>query len=247
MTLNVLERTLPMAITARDLAVTGGRGPVFGPLDLDVPHGWVVAIVGPQGSGRTSLLLTLSGRMRPSSGSLAVLDTDARKNPRRVQRHCAVAGFSAIDTLDEGLRVSEVIRERADIVVPLWRRPLHATDPAFETLVTDVFGDDPLELTAPIASLSALDHARLRVLLALIGDPELVAVDDVDTVRDPAEQRKLWQALQRVCARGLTVVAAATSAAAIPGDIRVVRLAPETTPPEPTPTAPVRALITLEA
>jgi ABC-type multidrug transport system ATPase subunit len=224
MSLSLSERDLPMAVQARALALTGARGPVYGPLDFDVPAGWVVAAVGAQGTGRTSLLLTLAGRMRPSSGSLRVLGVDPLKRPRVVQTRCAVAGFSPIDTLDEGLRVREVITERADLVVPLWRRPLRVTDPAMGALVDCIFGGDPLDMGAQVASLSALDLARLRVLLALIGNPRLLAVDDMDAVRDPEEQRRLWESLQRVCGRGVTVVAAAASAIAIPGDIRVVHV-----------------------
>lgn len=226
MTLTAAERTLPQTITARGLALGSRRGPVYGPLDLDVPTGWVVAVVGPQGSGRTSLLLTLAGRLRPTSGTVTVLGTDGVRHARFVQRHAAVAGFAAIDDLDGGLRVRELIKERADLVVPLWRRPLHVTDAAYTDLVTHVFGAATLDLDVMVADLSALGLARLRVLLAMIGRPQLVVVDDVDAVRDPAEQRELWRTLQRICGAGVTVVAATTSAAAIPDGVRVVSLTP---------------------
>lgn len=217
------ERELPRALSARSLILEGARGRVYGPVDLDVPSGWLVALVGHQGSGRTSLLLTLTGRMVPTSGWLSVLGRDPAHR-RFLQAHCALAGFASIDSLDESLRVGEVIAERAGLVVPLWRRPQRFGDPAMQELIACVFGDHVLDPDVQLWELSALRLAQLHVLLALIGAPRVMAVDDVDAVRDPREQGELWRTLQRVCGRGVTVVAAATSSRFIPGDIRVVEL-----------------------
>ncbi|TVT23945.1 ABC transporter ATP-binding protein, partial [Amycolatopsis rhizosphaerae] len=52
------------AVTARGLGVRGPRGPVFENVDLEVPAGGFLVVHGPGGSGRTSLLLALSGRLR---------------------------------------------------------------------------------------------------------------------------------------------------------------------------------------
>lgn len=224
MSLSADESRLPLDVKARDLVLQGPRGPVYGPLDLDIPAGWLIAVVGREGSGRTSLLLTLSGRMRPTSGSLEILGTDGLRHARRIQRRSAVACFSAIDALDEGLRLRELIHERADFSVPLWRRAPRLGDPAMTSLIECVFGDAPFDPDAFVWQLSTLDRFRLRILLALIASPELLVVDDVDTVRRPADQGRVWWTLQRVCERGITVIAASTSATAIPGDVRVVRI-----------------------
>ena len=62
-----------LAVRADGLTRSGSLGPVFGPVDLRIPFGGLAVVQGFAGSGRTSLLLTLSGRMRPSSGKLRVL------------------------------------------------------------------------------------------------------------------------------------------------------------------------------
>jgi ABC-type multidrug transport system ATPase subunit len=232
------EAKLPLDVCARDLRLVGPRGDVYGPVDLDVPAGWTMAVVGRQGSGRTSLLLTLAGRMRPTSGTLTVVGSDAIAHPRRVQRRCAVAGFATIDALDDGLRVREVVREQAEFSVPLWRRPLGLHSQGMAALIETVYGTAPFEPDAFIWQLSTLERSQLRVLLALIASPSLLVVDDVDAVRRPADQERLWRTLQRACATGCTVIAASSSAAAIPGDIRVTRIgdgaeSTSTQPPEP--------------
>ena len=62
--------TRETAVSARGLTLHTRRGAVYGPVDLDVPAGALVVVQGPQGGGRSSLLLTLAGRMVPDRGSV---------------------------------------------------------------------------------------------------------------------------------------------------------------------------------
>ena len=57
----------PPAVRARALQLHADRGAVYGPVDLDLAAGALTLIQGPQGAGRTSLLLTLAGRMVPDA------------------------------------------------------------------------------------------------------------------------------------------------------------------------------------
>jgi ABC-type multidrug transport system ATPase subunit len=213
-----------LAVHAERLTLRASRGPVYGPVDLDVPEGWLVAVVGAQGEGRTSLLLTIAGRMRPTSGSLDVLGHHLPSGRARVQSHCALANFTGIDTLDDALTVGELIRERADLSVPLWRRPIAIGDDAMNDLMDLVYDGQAPDPATVVWHLTPLQVAQTRLLLALIGGPRLIVVDDADVVRDPAEQARLWSTLQRICSTGVTIVAASTSRAAIPGDVRAVDL-----------------------
>ena len=215
----------PPAVQARGLTLEGPRGRVYGPLDLDVPQGWLVALVGAQGTGRTAALLTIAGRMGYSSGELRVLDHDLPRGRRAVQSHCAIAGFDQVDVLDEGLTLGELAKERAGLSVPLWRRPMGLRDDRMLALARLVFAPaSPPDWETRIFELTQLQLLQARLLLALIGDSRLLVVDDVDTVRDPDEQRRAWQTLQRICGTGVTVVASATATTAIPGDISVAHL-----------------------
>lgn len=197
---------------------------MFGPVTLEISEGWLVALVGPEQSGRTSLLLTLAGRMDPSAGTVDVLGHRLPHGRRLVHRHTALAGFDGIDTLDEGLTVAELLQERADLSVPLWRRPLRVGDERMAELARTVFGPDAPDLDTQVWHLSALQTFQLRLLIALVGAPTLLVVDDVDAVRDPDEQRQVWRSLQRICGLRITVVATAASATAIPADVHVLTL-----------------------
>lgn len=215
----------PPAILAGELTLRASRGPVYGPLDLQIPTGWLVALVGGPGSGRTSLLLTLAGRMRPTAGTLQVLGHRLPRGRRTVQAHCALACFDQVDTPDEALTMAELLRERAEITVPLWRRPMRLADPPMDDMLTTVFGESLPDPATQVWHLTPLQVAQLQVAIALIGNPQILVVDDVDDLREPAAQAAFWQTLQRVTGRGVTVVAATTSTIAIPAEMRIVRLA----------------------
>lgn len=215
----------PPAILAGELMLRASRGPVYGPLDLQIPTGWLVALVGGPGSGRTSLLLTLAGRMRPTSGTLQVLGHRLPRGRRTVHAHCALACFDQVDTPDEALTMAELLRERAEITVPLWRRPLRLGDARMNDLLTTVFGEVLPDPATQVWHLTPLQVAQLQVAIALIGNPQILVVDDVDDLREPAAQTAFWRSLQRVAGSGVTVVAATTSPVAIPPEVRLVQLA----------------------
>lgn len=198
------------AVVAKDLALRGSRGPVYGPLSLEVPTGSVFALTGPAGSGRTSLLLTLTARFRPSQGSLTILGEVMPRHRRQVQRHTAIAGFSGLDEVDDALHVGELITERLDLVTPLFRRaPGLDSDVARDTWAT-VMGQAEIPARARIDELTPLEELQLRIVLALLGRPALLAVDDVDRLRDPDHRDALWASLSRIADSGTTVITSTT-------------------------------------
>lgn len=219
--------TAEPAVSARGLGLDGSRGAVYSAVDLDIAAGAAVALVGAQGSGRTALLLTLSGRMAFTSGTLRLLGHDLPRGRRDVQHHAAVAHVAGIDDLDEGLTIGELFEERSGLSVPLWRRPLRRTDPGAGELAALAYGagSEP-DWATPVWALSPLQRLQTCLLLALIGSPRVVVVDDVDSVRDPDEQRLAWASLRRAAERGIAVAGSTTAAVAVPAGVRVVPLIP---------------------
>lgn len=62
----------PPAVVARGITMRGPWGPVYGPVDLEIPDGGVTVLVCPAGTPRDALLMTIAGRMTPMSGELTV-------------------------------------------------------------------------------------------------------------------------------------------------------------------------------
>src|SRR4051794_5828343 len=112
-----------LATQTRGLRLTGDRGTVYGPLDLEVAAGTLAVVRGPQGSGRTSLLLTLAGRMVPDpSSQVTVLGHELPGDRNALQREAALAGFAGIDELDDSVSVAQHVRERLGWLSPWYRR-----------------------------------------------------------------------------------------------------------------------------
>lgn len=94
------------------MALTVGGASVWRDLDFDLAQG-LSAVAGPSGSGRSCLLLAVTGRMSGLTGALRVAGHDAIRHPRRVRAASSVARIATMIALEPQLTVTEVITERA--------------------------------------------------------------------------------------------------------------------------------------
>ncbi|WP_426592335.1 ATP-binding cassette domain-containing protein [Cellulomonas sp. McL0617] len=204
-----------LAAQAHALSLTGDRGAIYGPLDLDVATGELTVVRGPQGSGRTSLLLTLAGRMVPDEpSSLVVLGHALPDDRGALQREAALAGFAGIDDLDESVTVAQHVRERLAWLSPWYRRLRRPDQGVVDALLAPVFGDVPVPAAQTVVwHLDEVEALLLRIALAMAQRPRLLVVDDLDQVHDPARRRLVWDRLEALTDDGLTVVAASAAAA----------------------------------
>jgi ABC-type multidrug transport system ATPase subunit len=198
------ETEAAAVISAIGLGVDGEHGPLFSAVDLALPKGFH-AIQMPGGPGQTALLLTLSGRFKPSHGTLTVLGDST---PRAIRRHCAIAAFPDIDELEESVTVQTVLAEQRR-----WLAPWYAQIPreAGTSTVAEVFGE-----TAPpspgtyVVELSDLELFLLRIALATMSNRPILVVGDLEQVRDNARRAIAVDRLGAL-AKTRTVVVGATN------------------------------------
>jgi ABC-2 type transport system ATP-binding protein len=182
------------------------RGWVYSGFGLCASAGQVVAIAGPGRSGRTSLLLTLGGRMRASEGTLRVCGQALPRAAARVRALTSVGRIGGIADLEPGLRVADYIRERALAGRVPPGKP--AGPPAFD-VARDVVKAD-LAPRSRIGELAPWEVTAFALTLALMESRPLILLDDLDTGADAAAQTWLWRAAQRVAGTGACVVATTT-------------------------------------
>ncbi|GAB3409742.1 ATP-binding cassette domain-containing protein [Flindersiella endophytica] len=194
------------AITAVGLAARGQRGLIFQGVDADIPASSLAAVVGRGGSGRTSLLLALSGRFRLLSGRVKVGRYEAPQDLKAIRRVVAVARARPAIELDQQLRVAELLAERRAIAGPEVERHFRTT--------SDLVGIDVRQSTR-VEELVPADRLLLALALALAEGPTAVVVDDVDAGSTPEDLERVWGSLRSVADAGPTVVASAT---AVPPD-----------------------------
>lgn len=200
---------LTPAVTAFGLQLHGDRGPVYGPVDLEIDTGTLTLVQGPQGAGRTSLLLTLAGRMVPDPSSvLVVLGHRLPAQRTLAQREVALAGFTGIDELDDSVTVGDHVRERLAWLAPWYRRAPRADQTVVDRVLAPVVGDLPVPAAGTVVwHLDEVEALLLRIALAMAQQPRLLVVDDVDQVHDRARRRTVWDRLDAIAGTGVTVVA----------------------------------------
>lgn len=221
----------PPAITARGITMRGPFGPVYGPVDLDIAARGVTALVAPSGVGRTALLLTLAGRMRPGAGEVTVFGRNRAKDIFEVS---ALAAVEDIDAIPESVTVGDIVTEQRRWDAPWYRLVPRADADDLAALCAPVFGDLPLPAVGDyFDELTELDQVLLRIALANTSRPPLLVVGDFDHITDDRNRELL---ADRLIALGQqqTVVTATVNPVGNPAVTHVA--VPNTTPAELAPT-----------
>lgn len=227
------------AVVADGLGLKGPRGWVFREVGFRAEPGSLVAIEGPSGSGRTCLLLALTGRMKSQEGHAEVAGLRLPRKMAAVRRISALGPVPGVSDLDPAFTVAEHLRERALLqrrydgsVRALLRPPAERTaaakariEAALEASGLDLDALPKAERTS-IRDLERLEALRLSVALALIGRPRLLALDDTDLKLSDADRAEAWDLLRSVAAAGTTVIAVCSEA---PADALKVTTAPRAT------------------
>jgi ABC-2 type transport system ATP-binding protein len=161
-------------------------------IDLAVYRGEVFAFLGPNGAGKTTSVEILEGFRHRTGGEVTVLGEDPQSAGGVWRSRIGVV-------LQESQPEAELtVRECLTLYAGYYPNPR----PVDETLALVGLGDRP---TARTARLSGGQRRRLEVALALIGDPELIFLDEPTTGFDPAARRATWEVIAGLRALGKTV------------------------------------------
>ncbi|MET8135594.1 ATP-binding cassette domain-containing protein [Streptomyces sp. NPDC005251] len=214
-----------LGVTAEDFGLKGPRGWAFRGVRLDAEPGSLIAIEGPSGSGRTCLLLALTGRMKATEGTAAVGSSRLPKQMAAVRQESALAHVPGVTDLDPALTVGEHLRERALLQrrfggsLRALLRPRGERVSATELRIREAStaaGLDPETLPkgprTAVRDLERIEALRLSLALALIGRPRLLGVDDTDLKLSDAERAEVWALLTSLAESGTTVVAVCSEA-----------------------------------
>ncbi len=173
----------------------GRDGPVHAVngLDLMIPRGECFGILGPNGAGKTTTVEILEGLTPPTSGSVEVLGRTWDVDEVAIRERIGV-------TLQE-TRFPEksTVREMARLFRSFYREGLEP-DQALERVALETKAESFIE------TLSGGQKQRLAVAIALVGDPELLFLDEPTTGLDPQSRRQLWDVIRDLHERGRTTL-----------------------------------------
>jgi ABC-type multidrug transport system ATPase subunit len=171
-------------LSARSVSRRYGRLAALAPIDLELHSGEAVALVGPNGAGKSTLLSLLAGSLRASEGRISIV------------------GATKVGWLPQ--RPSHYGRLTARENLVLCARLEHVGDPARradELLERFSLPSDRLS-----AHLSVGNRQRLSLAIALLGDPNVLLLDEPTASLDPKQRARLWQEAERHIAEGGAVL-----------------------------------------
>jgi ABC-2 type transport system ATP-binding protein len=162
-------------------------------IDLEVKPGEVLALLGPNGAGKTTTVEILEGYRRRSGGEVSVFGEDPERAGRGWRERIGIVLQSC--RLDPYLTV----RESLELFAGYYRTPRP---------IEEVIGLAGLEGKADTRAgkLSGGQQRRLDVGMALVGDPDLLFLDEPTTGFDPSARRQAWEAIGGLRDLGKTVV-----------------------------------------
>ena len=181
------------AISVNDLTKTYGNLSALRGISFHVNHGETFVILGPNGAGKSTTIEILEGFRKRSSGDVRVLDEDPAKADRGFRSRIGIVQQSAGDL--GRLSVREIVSHFASLYPD--PRP-----------VGQVLASVGLEAKAnePVRKLSGGQQHRVDVALGLIGNPEVLFLDEPTTGFDPEVRRQFWDVIRGLKSEGMTIV-----------------------------------------
>ncbi len=162
-------------------------------IDLEIGHGECFGLLGPNGAGKTTTVEILEGLNRPTSGEVEILGLHWRTDETAIRERIGV-------TLQETrLPDKETVREIVTVFRSFYKNGISPEDVIARVALES-------KANAYIEQLSGGQQQRLAVALSLVGDPEVLFLDEPTTGLDPQSRRQLWDVIRDLGDRGRTVV-----------------------------------------
>jgi ABC-2 type transport system ATP-binding protein len=181
------------AISVRGLVKRYGSYTAVDGVSFDVPPGQVTALLGANGAGKTTTIEILEGFQSPTGGTVRVLGTSPREGGRRWRARIGLVLQST--SLDAQLTVTEAL----SLCGSLYACPRKTSE------ILDVI-DLKQDARTRIGVLSGGQRRRVDLGIAIIGQPEVLFLDEPTTGLDPEARRRLWSVIETLTAAGTTVL-----------------------------------------
>jgi ABC-2 type transport system ATP-binding protein len=180
-------------ITITNLQKAFDEQPVLDGVDLHVEPGTVFALLGPNGSGKTTTVRILATLLKADHGTATIAGHDVTEHPEKVRRLIGVTGqFSAIDGLLTG-------RENLKLMADLHHTGHDKVDELLDRFELQDAADKPA------TTYSGGMKRRLDLAMTLTGSPRVIFLDEPTTGLDPRSRKTMWEVIRTLAHEGVTI------------------------------------------
>jgi ABC-2 type transport system ATP-binding protein len=181
------------AVRVRGLRKRYGDVDAVDGVDLDIHSGEIFALLGPNGAGKSTTVEILEGHRRRTSGEVSVLGVDPGRPSRRWRARIGIVLQTSEERFE--LTVRDLVRHFAGY----YPHPRDVDEVIEAVGLTEKAGARP-------AQLSGGQRRRVDVALGIIGDPELLFLDEPTTGFDPDARRRFWKLIESLAGGGTTIL-----------------------------------------
>jgi len=186
------------AIETERLTKSFGSTQALSGLDLTVPQGGILGLLGPNGAGKTTAVRVLATLLRPDSGHARVLGADVVRQAAEVRSRIGLTGqYAALDDYLTGRANLIMIGQLGRLGRSQARRRADELLGRFD--LTQAAG-------RAVKTYSGGMRRRLDLAASLIGDPEVLFLDEPTTGLDPNSRAVMWEIIRELAAEGATLL-----------------------------------------
>lgn len=184
-----------IAIAVKGLEKSYKNTPVLKGVDFQVKKGSIFALLGPNGSGKTTMVKILATLLKQDSGQAMVNGFDVSLQPEQVRQSISLTGqFAAVD---------EVLTGRENLIMMARLRHLPHPRQVADDLLERLGLTDASHRKAAIYSGGM--RRRLDIAMSLVGNPSLIFLDEPSTGLDPEARIIVWEIVEALARSGTTV------------------------------------------
>ncbi|WP_190122109.1 ATP-binding cassette domain-containing protein [Streptomyces inusitatus] len=186
------------AVEVRGLVKHYGGTKALDGVDVTVREGTVLGVLGPNGAGKTTLVRCLATLILPDAGTATVAGHDVVRDARRLRRVIGLTGqYASVEERLSGWENLYMIGRLLDLSRPAARR--RADEMLERFALTEA-------AKKPVTQYSGGMRRRLDLAASMVGEPDVLFLDEPTTGLDPRTRNEVWDEVERMVAEGMTVL-----------------------------------------